>query len=172
MSWSRSWAGLALALLLVAAGCGYRPLYGERGPGGTAVQSELASIRIRPIADRPGQLLYNHLRNALNPYGLPDQPRYLLAVQLLEDQDSFFLQRDETATRANLTMRARFTLSRAGTEEVLLQGESRSTTSYNILREQFASLVSEEDARERALELLSEDIRTRLALFLSQRAGG
>jgi LPS-assembly lipoprotein len=163
MWWSRSIVLLALML----AGCGYRPLYGERGPDNASVVDELALVRIESIPDRIGQQMYNMLRERLNPYGKPGDPKYVLSVTLRETRERLFLEKDETATRANLTLRANFVLRRVSDGEIVAEGLSRAVSSYDILSSQFASVVSEEDARVRGARTVSDDIRTRLALALS-----
>ncbi len=163
MSWSRILVCLALAL----AACGYRPLYGERGAEGGSVAEELALIRIEAIPDRIGQQMYNMLRERLSPYGKPERAKYVLSVTLAETRENLFLERDETATRANLTLKASFVLRRLGDGEVIATGQSRAVSSYDILSSQFASVVSQEDARLRGARAVSDDIRTRLALALS-----
>lgn len=167
MSWSR----LFLCLGLVLAGCGYRPLYGQHGADNASVVDELALIRIEAIPDRTGQQMYNMLRERLNPYGKPEQPKYALSVALTETRENLFLEKDETATRANLTVKASFILRRLDDGTVLVTGSSRSVTSYDILASQFASVVSQEDARLRCARAISDDMRTRLALALQPREG-
>lgn len=161
-----------VALCLLAAGCGYRPLYGQKGADGGTVTSELAAIKINAIPDRIGQQLYNMLRDALNPQGKPAKPLYVLSVSLSERNERLFYEEDETATRSNLTLRASYTLLRADTSEVVTQGLSRAQTAYDILAANtaFATVASEDDARVRSARAISEDIRTRLALALSARA--
>ncbi len=165
MSWSRA---VLVCLLLALAACGYRPLYGERGPDNVSVADELALVRIESIPDRIGQQMYNMLRERLNPYGKPADPKYVLSVTLLETRERLFLEKDETATRTNLTLKANFVLRRVSDGEVVATGLSRTVSSYDILSSQFASVVSEEDARVRGARALSDDIRTRLALALSE----
>jgi LPS-assembly lipoprotein len=165
-----SWATLlVLILALTLAACGYRPLYGERGPNNASVVDELALVRIESIPDRIGQQMYNMLRERLNPYGKPADPKYVLSVTLLEKRDRLFFEKDETATRANLTLKANFTLRRISDGVVVATGLSRAVSSYDILGAgfEYASVVSEEDARVRGAQALTEDIRTRLALALS-----
>ena len=165
MSWSRA---VLVCLLLALAACGYRPLYGERGPDNVSVADDLALVRIESIPDRIGQQMYNMLRERLNPYGKPADPKYVLSVTLLETRERLFLEKDETATRTNLTLKANFVLRRVSDGEVVATGLSRTVSSYDILSSQFASVVSEEDARVRGARALSDDIRTRLALALSE----
>jgi len=151
------------------AGCGYHPLYGRHGADNASSVDEMALIRIEAIPDRIGQQMYNMLRERLNPYGKPEQPKYALSIALTETHENLFLEKDETATRANLTLKASFILRRLDDNSIVVSGSSRSVGSYDILSSQFASVVSEEDARERTARAISDDIRTRLALALQPR---
>lgn len=161
------WSRLALVLLLAAAGCGFRPLYGERDSSHVGVSTSLAAIRIEAIPDRLGQQVYNLLRERLNPDGKPDDPAYVLRVRLQETKSNLFLESDETATRSNLTLKATYELKRAGTDEIVAKGVARAVSSFDILASQYATVVSEEDARQRSARAVSDEIRTRLALALS-----
>lgn len=178
MSWSRPAATggreracrrlaplLLLALCLTAAACGFRPLYGS-DLAGASVAAEFADIQVAIIPDRTGQILRNYLVERFNPGGLPENPRYRLNVAVVEHQQSLGIRKDATATRANLIMNATFTLTDLDRNAVVLSRAIGTTTSYNLLLDQFATLVSERDARDRALRQISEDIRTILALYL------
>jgi len=156
-------------LLFAAAGCGFEPLYAERA--GASAQVGLETILIEPIADRTGQRLYNFLRDRLNPHGRPDSARYVLSVKLEEIEEELALARDKTATRANLTLIATYRLREADTETVVLEGRSRTTTSFNIISAHYATYAATEDARLRGARALSDDIRTRLALFMARSRG-
>lgn len=164
MSWFR---GLLLGLPLLAA-CGFQPLYAERD--GASAADQLASIRIEPLRDRSGQLLYNALRDGLNPLGRPASPDYRLQVELDEDREELAFQTDETATRVNVTLTAAFALYAVDAKEPVFRGVSRTTTAYNVLTSPYATLTSSEDARARALDDLAREIRARLAVFLSRQA--
>jgi len=174
MSWSRRQVGrllLGAAAALPLAGlaaCGFQPLYGNQGTVDESVAADLASVRIDPLNDRPGQQMHNFLRDRLNPSGQPVSPSYRLRVQLVETRTGLGVRRDETASRANLRMDADFALTNYATEAPVLTGRSSSTTSYDILSNPFATTVSEEDARERALREVADDIQTRLALHFAR----
>lgn len=157
--------GLALGLSLPAlSACGFKPLYGERAVGQSA-QAALETVRIVPIAERTGQLLYNRLRDRVNPRGKPAEPLYYLEVRLTERLDQVLLATDETATRVNLTVSANYDLKQASDAAVIFTGQSRSIVSYDIISSQFATFAAERDARERAAGDLSEQIATRLAVY-------
>ena len=162
------WAGQGLlaASLLGLSACGFKPLYG-RDDDGQTVNSKLAAVRIDPLRDRVGQQMHNLLRDRLNPNGQPVAPDYRLQVQITETTQELSVRQDETATRANLKLDTLFYLIATESGETLLTGRSTSTTSYDILREPFATTVSEANARERALREVADDIQTRLAVFLS-----
>lgn len=174
MSWSRREVSrllLAGAVWLPLGGlsaCGFQPLYGAKESADTGARAELAAVRIDPLEDRVGQQMHNFLRDRLNPDGQPVAPEYRLHVQLTETITELGVQLDETASRANLRMVAEFTLLGYGTDATLFSGRSSSTTSYDILRNPFATTVSEDDARERALREVADDIQTRLALYFQR----
>ena len=157
---------MAASALLPLAACGFSPLYAEREDG-TTVADQLATVSIDPMRDRVGQQMHNLLRDRLNPYGQPASPDYRLLLQITETTRELGVRRDETATRANLRLDARFFLRRTGSGEQVLKGRSTSTTSYDILEEPFATTISERDARERALREVADEIETRLAIFFS-----
>jgi LPS-assembly lipoprotein len=167
--WSSRAALLLLCIALAA--CGYQPLYGEHGAANTAVTANLAEIRIEAIPDRVGQKMYNFLHERLTPEGKLAEPKYALRVRIRETVEELLYERDETATRANLTLRADYELRRLADDEVIAKGTSRSTSGYDILSSQYATLVSKDDARERNARVISDDIRTRMAVVLSDEAG-
>lgn len=165
-----------LVLCVFLAGCGFRPLNNGAatagsGAGGQAVQTsvldELAAIQIAPLSDRAGQQMHNLLRDRLNPSGQPGAPKYELQVQLKETIRELAFESDETATRADLTIVANYRLRRFDNQKVVTSGRSRSISSYNILERQFASTISEADARDRTLRDIANDIRTRLSAYFN-----
>ena len=168
MSWLKRLA--PLALLMVLGACGFRPLYAERHNAGVTV--ELAATRIDLIADRTGQKLHNFLLDRLNPKGQTAQPRYGLRVSVATHRRGLGIRKDATATRANLTLTASYTLHDWRTNRSLYKGLSRSTNSYNILESDFATLASLDDATTRAARELSEKIKARLSIFFSQGRAG
>ena len=78
------------------------------------------------------------------------------------------IRKDETATRGNLTLSAKFALVDAQSRNILLSGLSRSTNSFNIVASDFATLSGETDAIERAAREVSDDIKNRLALYFTR----
>ena len=175
MSWSnrRRLAACAALLMvaLLAGACEFRPLYGRDSTTGVSTFSELERVQIIPLSDRTGQQLHNLLRNRINPRGQPSRPRYLLEVTLRESTRELALRDDETATRADLRLVAEFAMREPGTDNIVFTGSIRSVNSYNILASQYATDVSEQDARDRGLRELAEEIRAQVAIFLTRERG-
>ena len=165
--WSFRAAAAAGVLALVAA-CGFQPLYGERG-GRDQALVELAAIAVQPIADRLGQVVRNELRDRLTPRGVPDTPRYRLAVAITTRKEAVAFNDDESVTRFNFTLNVRYVLSDAGSGEVVVAGSTRSVAAFNVVLSEFANIAAENDAETRAARDSSEEIRTRLGVFFSQR---
>ena len=161
-------AGAALVALALA-GCGFQPLYGPRQ---AALRPELSAIRIAPIRDRIGQQLRNLLAARLAPRGEAARPRYLLTVSLNRTITKLGVRKNTTVTRANLTVQARYALSRLADGRPLVSGHSRATTSYDIVLSPYATLVAEADAERRALEVIGEDIALRLSFYFAGRPAG
>ncbi len=166
MWWSRTLA--AVAVLALLQGCGFRPLYGTNDVT-TNVSRELAQVRVEVIQDRIGQKLRNFLLDRINPEGQPAQPLYSLRVETNTSRTDLGIERDETATRAIMVLTAEYSLLDAAGRTVLIQGSTQSTNSFNIVASDFATLSGETDALERAAREVSDDIKTRLALYFSRR---
>jgi LPS-assembly lipoprotein len=171
MSWSKIARLALIAAPLMVAACGFRPLYGTRGASSVSA-AELAAIQIDPIANREGQLVRNNLLDKLQPQGPAAKPLYRLAVSLTILRENLGVRIDETATRANLTMAAGYSLVDLASGERIMSGNSRTVSSYNILDSDFATVISENDAIRRTAADLSEEIKTRVAIFLSTRKNG
>lgn len=172
---------LVAAAAIALAGCGYRPLYGDRNtvpgsapagsPGAASVRDRLAEVKILGIADRRGQLLRNYLLDRMNPGGEPAQARYTLAIVTTESTRITDSRADGTATRSDLVMSARFSLRDARTDTVVYIDSSDGVATFNLLTNRFSSVASEDEARRRAVELIADKITTQLALFMNRRHG-
>ena len=176
MWWSkRTWhptshflrATTAASLLLVLAGCGFQPLYAPTDPTRVTPADHLAAVRISPLEGRVGQQLHNLLRDRLNTSGQPRDPSYLLEVALRLSTRKLGIRKDETATRANLTLSARFKLRDLDSKAVLLAGRSVSVNSYDIFDAFYATKVAEDDAARRGLRELADDIGLRLSVYFA-----
>ena len=165
MSLSRALTAITIALVL--SGCGFRPLYGTAGINHN-ISDQLAQIRIETIPDRTGQQLWNFLLDRLNPNGQPANPLYYLMVTINITRTDFGIERDNTATRAILVLAANYRLVDRTKKTTLVKGSTHSTNSFNIVGSDFATLSAETDATKRASREVSDNIKTRLALYFTR----
>ncbi|MGE5539746.1 MAG: LPS assembly lipoprotein LptE [Gemmatimonas sp.] len=158
---------LAIALVLLLAGCGYHPLYGTRADSASA--DELASIYVGPVPNREGQILRNYLIERLSENAQPGNPTHTLQIALSIQATGVALSRDNTTSRTNITAIANFVLSEPATNRPVLKGVVRATSSYDVMQSDYATLVSREDAVNRTLREVSDEMRTRLAVYFTDR---
>jgi len=159
-------AGALLGVLLVLSACGYRPLYGQYSSGGQSVSAAaaLAAIDVKPMRDRTGQLMRTALQRRLNQRGSVEA-LYDLHVTVTETVVELAVEQNSFATRANLTLTATYQLVRSSDDLLLTNGKQRAVASYNIITSDFATLAAQADARERAIDMLSDDIQSRLGIY-------
>jgi LPS-assembly lipoprotein len=166
----RALFALALGLGWALAGCGWAPLYADRET--EPADAELRAIKVDPIPDRIGQRLAWALRESFNPTGVPTPQRYRLSTLLTTVRADLGIQSTGLSSRGKLDANANFTLRDIKTGAPLLATPAHVSESFDIVANEYASIVAEDDARTRAVEELRRDIVTRLTLFLQQRAAG
>jgi LPS-assembly lipoprotein len=159
---------LIVLLCLAVSACGFRPLYGDfqkGSPGGKFLEIEVDSTK-----DREGQILRSELIRQLHQGHAVGRPVYRLVTELTESKSSLAVRKSAFATRANLTMIGNFRLYTLKDSFLAYSSTSRVTVSFNILDSEFASLLAEKNARERAVRELSQDIRLRLGSYFDREA--
>lgn len=169
MRWTRRafFCGLC-GLGVYLSGCGFQPLYGDAAPG-APVSAELQSIEIGTLESRHGVIMRNHLLDRLTPGGAPASPRYRLLVRLRESRFGSGIRVDASVTRFNYRLIARYDLIEQSSGTVLYSDASESIVAYDVVNSQFATLISREDAQERAAADVSDNIKLNLALYFQRR---
>jgi LPS-assembly lipoprotein len=170
MSCSKAPVTRRSALVLLAAtlgGCGFRPLYASRGPHDW--DPDLAAIAVSPMRDRPGQVLTLALRENLNPSGVSVAPRWRLEALLTISRSDLGIQRNATATSSEITVTATYTLVDVKSGARIYSSSSRAVGDFNQLNDAYATQVGADDAQDRALQELAEEITLRMALFVRQQ---
>ena len=156
-----------LTICLAVAGCGYHPLYGDRADAVTS--TDLAQVYVGPISDRTGQQLRNFLLERLSTKGDQTRPIYTLNVALSIASTGVSLSRDNTTSRTSITATAKYALTETASGRTLYTSTSRATDAYDVLVSDFGTLVSRDDAVNRALREVSDDIRTQLAIYFQDK---
>jgi LPS-assembly lipoprotein len=153
-------------------GCGFHPLYAPPPQERSAFDTNFAAITVDPIPDRIGQLLANSLRDSFNPgAGASVSKQYGLSVVLTTARGEVGIRSDGTASRVLYVVSARFALRDLRDGRALFQSVARSTTAFdNFIANEYATVVAEQDAQTRAVRELSNEIRSRLAIYMRQRS--
>lgn len=155
---------LLLAAVAVAglSGCGFTPLYGETGVG-----SSLSRIAVTTQDDRLGYRVREQLEDALGRDG-SQAPVWRLETALEQSRRPLGRRIDDTATRYELTVRGRWTLTpSAGGAAV--SGVETVTTTYAAADQPFAAIAAQQDGEERAAAELARLIRLGLMRALSDQ---
>ena len=175
MSWCREMiasgrhnGAAALALLLVA-GCGFSPLYGERGHGPLA--DELGTVEVAPIDHELGVIMRNRVRDNLARHDANAIVRYSLVIQLFSDNLPLITERNSQIRRFDYALTANYQLIAKSDGAVLHRGNSRIVSSYNIIDSaDLASLVAEQSAGQQAAKEISREIVTGVSLYFDRLA--
>jgi len=173
----RRFARLAIVLTAAAtcAGC-WQPLYGTAPtPGAEGVQDKFATVDIPPLKvlkGTPDERLAVAMRNALQ-FDLHNganttSPLYTLVVDLSGTQFTAVI--DPTSGRPDTQIEsvfARYELVEIATRKTVVKDSAFAHTDYDIPgpQQRFAGQRARRDAEDRAVQVLAETIRNRLASY-------
>jgi LPS-assembly lipoprotein len=152
-------------MALPLAGCGFRPLYGQKD-GGAAVDLSLVSVVEQN--NRPGQLVRNELLRAMTGTG----DRYAVRLAVTEKERLKSSLTGTQTVRYDLTLNGKYELVDSRSGKSLSKGGSFSTVSYDIVREPLADMQARDAAAKRAAIELANDIRLRVAVYFSAQTAG
>lgn len=150
---------------LLLTGCGYRPLYSRNGDG-TDVAAKLAGIDVQEQKTRAGQLVRNELLSSMSPPGESGTTRLQLKLKVRESvtRVSHLPSSPLDRKRFNLTVGYLLTDLQGKTVN---QGSSQSTVAFDTVRQPVADLQARDTAMQRAAIEVAQDIKLRLAAYLS-----
>lgn len=151
---------LAVVSLVGLAGCGFTPLYGDAGVGGS-----LSRIAVTTQDDRLGYRVREQLEDALGRDG-SQAPLWRLETVIDQQRRPLGRRIDDTAARYELTVRGAWTLTPlTGGEPV--SGVETVTTTYAAADQPYAAIGAQQDGEERAAAELARLIRLDLMRALS-----
>lgn len=159
-----------LIVIALTSGCGFTPIHGKyAGTGDIAVQDSLSRIYIGNIPDREGQYLRNALMDRFYTDGRPVNPAYRLEISpISQSKTDLDITKSSDATRAQLRLQSGLKLYDTGDNALLLERDLTAITSYNILQSQFTTRVSEQNARDNAIDDIADQIERQLALYFKR----
>lgn len=163
---------LVLSAPLLAAACGFQPVYmrtasGRPGPA----QRELARVYVNIIPDRPGQELRQALQERFDDdSGTP--AAYDLSVTFSIAGEGIAITQQDIATRLRLTANATYTLVSRGPHPVrLTAGSARAIQGLNIFDSQYFAADLENEAKQQSLaDQCADQITNQLATYFRRQA--
>lgn len=156
----------AAALAGCADGSGFRPMYGSIARSDT--ESKLASVDIGTIPGRVGQRIRNELIFQANGGQKPTSPTHRLEVVYRESVTSTLVSQDGDAASQVYYLDATFRLISLTNQQVVLQGASFGRAGFQRVSSIYANVRAREDAENRAARTVAEDLKIRLAAYMSR----
>ena len=175
MSWSETIRPRRRALLaavaaagfgLVLSGCGFHPVYAPGGAGD--VRGPLSRLAVQEQKGNAAFATRNALLDSLGLAENPDDPVYFLRLGVLEQRESAGIQADETVSRINVTLTGSWWLLGDDRETVLESGSEWRTVSFNVVQDEYATLIASREASEQAGREVGQAIRSRLLFYFDR----
>jgi hypothetical protein len=160
---------LCLCLFLAAglSACGFESLYTQKN----LLSVARPDIEIGNIPDQSGQALRNLLIDRLYTHGRPPDALYQLKFSPLEENISNIgIQRDATATISQIQISTRMQLVEKNTGTIVLRRWLRAAGSHNLLDNQLATLMSQQNVTENLIQKLGDDAVMELNLYFRRSA--
>jgi len=161
---------LAAAPALAACGNGgIRPLYGAT-PSGAGMQERLAQVDVAPIPGRVGQRIRNDVIFLSTGGGQPLPPTHRLEVTIRESVISTLVKIDGDSLGQIYAVEASFQLISIKDKKVVLKGTSHARAGFERFQAIYSNVRARDDAENRAARTLADDLKTRVATYLSSEA--
>jgi LPS-assembly lipoprotein len=158
------WLSKALLICtMTLAACGFTPAY---APGGSGVALQNTVLAAEP-RNKPAFDLVERLEERLGP---SDAPKYALAYTISQSLASVGVTTANAITRYELIGAVDWTLTDVATGAQLTAGRSENFTSYSATGSTVASLSAREDASQRLMRIIADQIVTQLLATSDQWA--
>src|SRR5262245_31493732 len=160
---------LAVAPGLGACSGGCQPLYGPTASG-VGLQERMAQLDIAAIPGRVGQRIRNELIFQASGGGDLLPPTHRLEVAITESVISTLVKPDGDALGQTYALQANFKLIEIKTKKVVLTGTSYGRASFERFQSIYSNVRARDDAENRAARTIADDLKTRVAIYLSSQA--
>lgn len=162
---------LAAAPALASCSGGFRPLYGPT-MSGVGLQDRLRQVDVAPIPGRVGQRIRNELifHNTGDGSSTSKSPTHRLEVVIRESVQSTLVTISGEALGQIYAIEASFRLIALKDKKVVLQGASHGRAAFERFQSIYSNVRAREDAENRVARTVSDDLKVRLATYLSGAA--
>lgn len=163
---------LLVALAPALAGCGnggIRPLYATTASG-VSLQDRMSHVDVAPIPGRVGQRIRNEVIFQANGGATPLPPTHRLEVTIRESVLSTLVRLDGESLGQIYAIEASFRVITIADKKVVFQGTSHARAGFERFKSIYSNVRAREDAENRAARTVSDDLKTRVATYLSGAA--
>jgi LPS-assembly lipoprotein len=166
--------GLALVLAAAPAlsACGnggFRPLYATTASG-VGLQERLKQVDVAPIPGRVGQMIRNELIFDSSGGGNLLPPTHRLEIAISEGLLTTNVKIDGDSLGMIYTVSANFKLISIKDKKVVLTGTSFARAGFERFQSIYSNVRARDDAENRASRTVSDDLKTRVAVYLAGAA--
>jgi LPS-assembly lipoprotein len=153
---------LLASLTLLLSACGFQPMYAQ------SAGAAIGNIHVQEIEGKAGHVLKTELDRILAVEAGAGEATDL-RITLEESVTGLGIRLDESATRAELRITANYVLTPPqGSGRQIMRGSVNAIANYDIPEAAFGEIAAQDDARERAAEVLAQRFRAELALRMAQ----
>jgi len=145
-----------IALPLALAACGFTPVYGPDGAG-TALRGQ---VLVQEPSTQAGYLLTRQLETRLGRSG--SAAAYALDLEITLEEDDLAINAAGDITRFNLTGSVAYALRDSSAGSIVTSGTVNNFTAYSAAGTTVATLAAQQDAIERLMVILGDQITSRL----------
>lgn len=160
---------VAAPALAACSNGGFRPLYSTT-PSGVGLQERMAQLEVAPIPGRVGQRIRNELIFDSSGGGDLAPPVYRLEVSINESVLTTLVKIDGDSLGQIYTVQATFKLINIKDKRVLLTGTSNGRAGFERFQSIYSNVRGRDDAENRAARTVADDLKTRVAIYLSNAA--
>ncbi len=150
-----------ISALAGVSACGFSPAF---GPGGAATRLQ-NSVLLDDPGDRADYILVRHFEERL---GQASPARYGLSYSVSLSEESIAISSNNIVTRFNLLGSVTYALRDMTTEKVLTTGKVEQFTSYSAEDTTVATQAAQEDAEERLMVIMTDQMITQLTAQAAQ----
>jgi len=154
----------ALPFFLLGA-CGFAPLYTQKES--VSHITTLSKIEIAPPAGRIAQIVRNRLIEKMNPKG---NAEYELRFGVSPSIANLAIEPDSRVTRVNYRLTVNYRLLDMKTQQMIANGKTMASASYNKVASEFANRAAEQNASRRTAQTVADQLILQLSVALAQRA--
>lgn len=154
---------VTLTVLLALSGCsGLKPLYGTNADGSSVV-ANLSALNVEEQRSRAGQIIRNELLDGVTS----GQARFVLKLQVTERVIDVANLSSTLSARKRYVLSAHYELAASAGGKSLSTGDSFSNVEFDTINIPVSDLQAADDARTRASKEVGQDLKLRVATYLS-----